>query len=180
MKYNFHPFPELKTERLRLRSLSLDDTAALFELRSHRSVKAFLPRSGPENHEATAEKIRTILKNEENGESVFWVICRPDNPAVMGTICIWNLEPGNRRGELGYEMFPDHHGKGFMTEALQAVLKYGFGSMKLHSVCAMTDAENQASIRLLEKAGFEKEGHFREAVFYNDRFHDQVVYTKWE
>lgn len=180
MKFNFSPFPELLTDRLRLRSLTMEDTDAIFELRGHPEVKAFLPRIGPESPEAAAQKIQSIMQDLEEGKIVFWVISLRENPAVLGTICLWNLEPGNRRGELGYELHPVHHGKGYMSEALNEVLEYGFKTMHLHSICAMTDAENHSSVKLLEKANFTKEAHYREAVFYNDRFHDQVVYTKWE
>lgn len=180
MNFNFDPFPELFTDRLRLRALSIEDTVAIFELRGHPVVKAFLPRTGPESEEAAAARIQRIMGEIENGQSIFWVICLRENPAVLGTICLWNLEPANRRGELGYELHPDHHRKGYMSEALAKVIEYGFAEMNLHSICAWTDAENQSSIRLLEKANFSKEAHFREAVYYGDRFHDQVVYTKWE
>ena len=78
---------------------------------------------------------------------------------------------------MGYALHPDFHGAGVMSEAMDVVLDYGFNKMKLHSIEAHVHPDNLASINLLQKKGFVKEGHFRENVFFNGKFLDTVVYA---
>ena len=64
-----------------------------------------------------------------------------------------------------------------MQEPITVVLEYGFNVMKLHSVEALVNPNNIASIRLLEKNGFIREAYFKENYFYNGRFLDTAVYS---
>jgi ribosomal-protein-alanine N-acetyltransferase len=64
-----------------------------------------------------------------------------------------------------------------MSEAMDAVLNYGFNAMRLHSLEANVDPANAASIKLLEKKGFLKEAHLKENVFFNGRFIDSAIYS---
>ncbi|HZH36984.1 MAG TPA: GNAT family protein, partial [Flavisolibacter sp.] len=89
----------------------------------------------------------------------------------------WRLEKENYRAEIGYMLEPRLHGQGFMYEAIQAVLHYGFEQLGLHSVEAQIDPRNGASAALLKKAGFIQEGYFRENYFLRDRFADTAVYS---
>lgn len=67
--------------------------------------------------------------------------------------------------------------QGIMFEAIQKVTAFGFDSMKLHSIEANINPENMASKKLLEKAGFTKEAHFKENYFFNGRFIDSAIYS---
>ena len=82
----------------------------------------------------------------------------------------------HRRAEIGYTLVLEHFGKGLMSEALAAILLYGFEEMKLHSVEANLDPDNTKSAQLLTKNGFVKEGHSRENYFYNGKFTDTGSY----
>jgi ribosomal-protein-alanine N-acetyltransferase len=64
-----------------------------------------------------------------------------------------------------------------MSEALQAVINYGFTSIKLHSITANVNPNNQPSIRLLEKNGFVREGYYKENYYYNGKFLDSAIYS---
>jgi len=74
-------------------------------------------------------------------------------------------------------LHPDFHGRGFMSEAMDVVLEYGFNKMKLHSIEAHVHPDNNASINLLQKKGFMKEAFFKENVFFNGKFSDTAVYS---
>ena len=65
-----------------------------------------------------------------------------------------------------------------MKEALNAVLRYGFEELKLHSVEARLLAANKPSAFLLESAGFVKEGHLREEMYFRGNFYDTVIYSR--
>src|SRR5690606_38652938 len=68
----------------------------------------------------------------------------------------------HRRAEVGFMLAPAHWGKGYAAEAVRAVLRFAFEAMDLHRVEADVDPDNGASLRLLERLGFRREGYLRE------------------
>jgi ribosomal-protein-alanine N-acetyltransferase len=97
---------------------------------------------------------------------------------MIGTIGYYHIKPEHFRAEIGYMLLPEFQGRGFITEAIDVVVSYGFAEMKLHSVEAVLDPNNLASASVLEKCGFTKEGHFKENEFYNGKFIDTAIYSK--
>nr|AIA11009.1 Acetyltransferase (GNAT) domain protein [uncultured bacterium] len=87
----------------------------------------------------------------------------------------------HRRAEIGYEISGDDYKRsGLMTEALAAVIDYGFTELNLNRIEAFVEPGNEASIKLLEKSDFLKEGLLREHYFKNNEFQDSVVYGLFE
>ena len=79
--------------------------------------------------------------------------------------------------EIGYTFGPEHQGQGFAFEAVKAILGYLFGQLEKHRVTASVDPENVRSIRLLEKLGFRREGHFIQSVLIRGEWCDDVIYA---
>jgi ribosomal-protein-alanine N-acetyltransferase len=174
---NFEPFPNLVTEKLSLRQLTPEDVNELFKLRSDEKVNRFLTRNPSRTIEDASAFINKINRGIRNNESMHWAITLKSDNRMIGTICLWNIQPENYRAEIGYELNPDFWGKGIMKEAIAKVIHYGFDIMKLHSLEADLDPGNFQSIMLLEKNGFIKEGHFRESTYFNGKFLDRAVYS---
>jgi ribosomal-protein-alanine N-acetyltransferase len=174
---NFEPFPNLVTEKLSLRQLTPEDVNELFKLRSDEKVNRFLTRNPSRTIEDAGAFINKINRGIRNNESMYWAITLKSDNRMIGTICLWNIQPENYRAEIGYELNPDFWGKGIMKEAIAKVIHYGFDIMKLHSLEADLDPGNFQSIMLLEKNGFIKEGHFRESTYFNGKFLDRAVYS---
>jgi len=177
LNVNFSPFPELTTERLVLRQIVQDDVNELLFLRSDKNVIAFLDRDPADSTEETHEFIRTLDSFLSRNETVTWAVTQKGNLKMIGTICIWHINRQHHRAEIGYALYPDKWGKGIMQEALTCVLNYGFNTMKLHSVEAIVNPNNKASIKLLERNGFVREGYFRENYFFKDKYLDSAVYS---
>lgn len=78
---------------------------------------------------------------------------------------------------VGYEISPLHQGRGYMKEALAAVLAWGFGEMELNRVEAQVHPGNRASLALLKKLGFVEEGRLREAGYWAGSHHDLLLYA---
>jgi [ribosomal protein S5]-alanine N-acetyltransferase len=176
---NFTPFPELTTDRLLLRRLTMDDAPAIFFLRSNETVLKFIGREPAASIEEAIAFIQRINTAIDTNESILWGITLRDNPTeVIGTICYWRLQPENYRTEIGYALHPGHWRKGIMKEAIQKVLEYGFETMKLHSVEARTSGDNIASGAILEATGFIKEGHLKEEFFFRGEFSDSIIYSR--
>ncbi len=106
-----------------------------------------------------------------------WVIQTKENPELIGNIGFWRVKKEHHRAEIGYILSPKYWNAGIMTEALDAVLNYGFKTMKLHSVEATVNPNNAASIKVLEKQGFTREAYFREDYYFEGRFLDSAVYS---
>ncbi len=172
-----HPLPAIQTQRLILRPLRAEDETEIFILRSDSRILQHIhipPAKTLDDARAFIEKITGIV---ERNESAYFGITTKESDKLIGTCTIWNLQPENRRAEVGYVLHPDYWGKGLMQEALLAVIDFGFRYMKLHSLEAQVAPENLASIRVLEKTGFVKEAHFRENFYRDGSFYDSAVYS---
>ncbi len=178
MRFPFSPFPELRTARLCLRELTLDDAPAVFRMRSNPRVMAHLPRPLHTNVEESRALLERIINDFHQENGISWAICLPDNPELIGNIGLWQLDKPNHCAEIGYMLHCDHWGLGYATEALAAVEAFGFREMELHRIEGHVGPEHTASIRVLERCGFQKEAHFRENCLWEGRFLDTLVYGK--
>ena len=179
LSVNFSPFPTIETERLLLRSLSMDDLQQLYLLRTNEKVYTHLNKATDESIQATKAKIEEILDLQEKNDAIFWVITIKANPQKMiGNIGYWRMQKDHYRSEVGYILHPDHWQKGIMKEALNAVIKYGFEEMKLHSIEANINPDNLPSGALLESCGFIQEAYHKENYFFDGVFYDSIIYAK--
>ncbi len=174
---SFSPFPELETERLLLRRMTLDDAEAMFALRSSERVAKYIDRPLARNIEDAHSFINSINEGITIDKWVFWAICLRENPTLLGTICLWNFAYKPLRADVGYELLPKFQGQGIMREALQKVIAYGFDTLHLHMAEAYTHAHNDGSVKLLERAGFIRERIFQEEHSSRKRMIDMVVYA---
>ena len=176
---HFTPFPELSTERLVLRKITMEDLPDIFFLRSDPTIYQFLGKDPATDPKEAEGFIDQITKNIENNEGMLWGIVLKEAPSkVIGTICFWNLLKEHYRTEIGYALNPAYWRKGIMKEAILKVLDYGFEQMGLHSVEARLSSANIASAAVLESTGFVKEGYFKEDFFCRGKFGDTLVYSR--
>lgn len=152
MSFDFDTFPNLKTERLKLRVLTFDDTNAIFKLRSNKEVNRLIKRETPKNLEDAKNFINTYHTEFDKGNRIFWAM--EFEKEIIGTIVFHNIDLTKNYAEIGYELFPKYHGMGFMSEAMKTVLDFGFNNMNLKTIEAFTHKNNKASFALLEKHNF--------------------------
>ena len=148
------PFPRLTTNRLVLRQLKEEDGPELFELRADTRVNTYLDRPIPKSIEETLAFIKKVNNGVKKGENIYWVLCTRDSPRLMGAIGLRNFSGDRTIAEIGYELLPRYQQQGFMQEALQRVIDYGFTDLQLQIIQAYTHKDNAASARLLQKNGF--------------------------
>jgi ribosomal-protein-alanine N-acetyltransferase len=171
----FDPFPTIETSRLRLRALTLEDEEEMHRVASDPLVTKYLGRATP-TREKTREKIARVLEGLRAQESIFGVLLDSESGAYLGSACLWNWDQANFHAEVGYDLEPSRWGQGLIPEALAPILRFGFEKMNLHRVEGQVHPENQGSIRVLEKLGFQKEGHIRENHFNGTHFEGTAVY----
>ena len=169
MSHNFTPFPVLETERLTLRALNFEDAKAIFGLRTNKEVIKFIDRKSLNNLSETRAFIDLISNLVTNNKGVFWVIESKSNHQLMGTIGLRNFEDVENYAEIGYELDPIYHQRGFMSEAFDEILNFGFQHLDLKTIEAFTHKKNTASIALLEKQKFVLQPERREEGFENNR-----------
>lgn len=155
MHLNFTPFPEIITDRLILRQATRDDSSEILFLRSNKQVNQFIKRQAPENLGDAASFLDEISKKIKTGEVIYWGISVKGKTKLIGSICLWNFVAETKKAEVGYDLNPEFQNLGFMSEALKAILEYGFKSLQLNTIEAFTHFKNENSIKLLEKNNFE-------------------------
>lgn len=175
--FDFTDFPVLQTERLLLRQIIKDDANEMFALRSNPEIMQYIPREMPKTIDDAIKHIEFMQGLLESGECINWAICLKEDNVLIGNIGYFRMQPENHRAEIGYMLGPEFQGKGIMQEALTKIIYYGFETMKLHSIEAVTDPENYASWGLLEKNGFIREGHFKEDCYWQGKYLDSFVYS---
>jgi ribosomal-protein-alanine N-acetyltransferase len=174
---NFIPFPAIQTERLLLRKLEPDDKEAIFEIRSNPEIMKYLARPVAKTIADATAHLDNVLKNLQENTGIDWGLEERKSGKLIGTIALWRITKENYRGELGYVLNEKWQQKGFMHEALTAIIDYAFVQLELHSIEANVDPLNMASAKLLEKNKFRKEAHFKENVFFEGAFLDSVIYS---
>lgn len=154
---NLTPFPEITTEKLLLRKISNIDAESILFLRSDKIVNQFIQRP-PERQINTLDKalahINKLNIQTENNQSITWGISLKDSTTVIGSICLWNFSNNNTVAEVGYDLHPDYHGKGIMSESLNSVIQFGFEKLQFQKIEAYTHLKNESSKMLLERNGF--------------------------
>ena len=150
---NSYPFPRIETERLVLRGLVLCDKHAIFSNFSDEAVtKWFFDRPYTELSQAR-EIIMEFDEKFRAGKGTTWGITLRGHDTVIGTCGFETFELAGG-GEIGFDLAKAFWGRGLMSEALRAIITYGFEHLLLCYVEAHTYCENARAIALLERLGF--------------------------
>ncbi|MGD6803188.1 GNAT family N-acetyltransferase [Rossellomorea vietnamensis] len=170
-------FPELETKRLKLIEITEKDIEAYFSVMSLDRVTKYYGMESLKKKEQAAEIIQAFRTGYESKRSMRWGIILKDTGAFIGTAGLNNLQTGQKKAEIGFEIHPDYWRSGITTEAANAVIRYAFEELHLFRIGAVTFLENHSSYGLLEKIGFKKEGILRGYIFQNGVSNDTYVYS---
>ncbi|MFP3592819.1 GNAT family N-acetyltransferase [Chryseobacterium sp. SIMBA_038] len=145
---------KLETERLQLKEINESYVEDILKIRSNEIINQFVQRNSPKNNYDALQFILTIKERTQNNETFYWGISLKDQPNLIGTICLWKFSDDKKQAEVGYELLPDYHRKGIMSEALTAVVNFGFNTLNLQEIVAMTNKFNENSKGILLKHDF--------------------------
>jgi RimJ/RimL family protein N-acetyltransferase len=156
----------LFTARLLLRDVSESDLPAVHALHSLPEVDEFNTLGVPENVAVTERLLATWLDQQHAVPRTAYVlrVQRADTGDFVGLVALTVGKSAFRTGEVWYKLLPAHWGQGLASEALAAVLAFGFDRLGLHRIEAGCAVGNAASIRVLEKAGMTREGRKRQVL----------------
>lgn len=174
-----HPV-ELRGELVRLREFRNRDAAAVNAWTSDLEVVRFLPlgpttMAGARRLTANYRAAATARPRTEYDLAIVPTASRRDLP--VGAVVLSVDSAVHRRGEVGYVLRRDHWGQGLATEAVRLVLDLGFDKLGLERIWAVCDPENEASIRLLERVGMQREGHLRGDLLVRGQRRDSLLYA---
>ena len=158
-------FPRLETERLILREITHDDTAAIFRNFSDPEIARWFFDQPHTDIEETEKFIDQFIADFQQGKGLTWAITLKGNSQCIGTCGYGEVDMGNR-GEIGFDLAQAYWSKGLMSECLDVILDYGITVLKLKKVEAHTYAYNARARHLLEKLGFDLEGIVGEDANY--------------
>jgi RimJ/RimL family protein N-acetyltransferase len=162
--------------RIRLRRMDGGDVAALFDIYSHEEATRFLARPRMRERSEAEEMLARIEAGYADGSNLQLAIERLADHAFLGVCLLFNFAPRGARAEIGYILGREHWGRGYMAEALPALVGHAFGALDLHRLEADIDPRNTASARVLERLGFRREGLLRERWIVNGEKSDSALY----
>jgi ribosomal-protein-alanine N-acetyltransferase len=177
MTRDVNNFPFIETNRLLLREIVKDDANDILKYLSDEEVMKYY---GLAPFKTINEALNEILwyqsiLNEQTG--IRWGITLKGKDEVIGSCGFLNRVPEHYRTEIGYELSRDYWGHGIASEALEAVIRYGFKYLKFQRIEALVEPPNIPSQKLIEKHGFIREGLLRNYEFTCGKFDDLYMYS---
>ncbi len=144
----------INTDRLVLRYIEIDDAPDMFEYASVPEVSEYLLWSPHINLSATEGYIEFLQKRYLRGLYADWAVVLKETNKMIGTCGFASINTSAESCEIGYVLSPDYRAKGYMTEAVNAVLKLTFEVLGIQNATLRIIAENADSIKLAKRVGF--------------------------
>lgn len=168
----------LTTPRLVLREYRPDDYEAIREYDADPQVQRYRG-AVTITEQQTRDYLQAMIgwAAERPRARYMLAVCLPADDRVIGWLPLRLTRPELREAEIGWTVGRRHWGRGYATEAAQAMLGFAFAELGLHRVVAYCRAENRASWRVMEKLGMRREGHLREADWGNGVWEDLYLYA---
>ena len=177
------PLPTIEGDGVYLRAPQMSDYSEWTTLRE--ASRAFLAPWEPTwpsddlSRSAFRRRLRRYAEDQRADTSYAFFLFRKSDETLVGGLTLANVRRGvAQAGSLGYWIGEPFARRGLMTGAVQALVPFSFGSLRLHRLEAACIPSNAASIRLLEKTGFEREGYAREYLCINGLWQDHLLFAR--
>jgi len=169
----------IETNRLKIRPWTVDDVEDIWPVVSDPAFPQHMSWEAHKDRAETREWLETAARVVSSNEEVKWAI--EHEGKAIGSIgfheITWQVRAFRLdRGELGYWLAPSHQKQGFMTEAVNAVVRYGFETIGLHKIMVTCFADNVASRRVIEKSAFRWVGRSEDDVWRDGKWHAHLIY----
>ena len=175
--------PPIVGDGVMLRTPQMSDHAAWADVRetSRKFLTPWEPTWPPDDltRSAFRQRIKRYAEDMRTDQAYPFFLFRKEDEALIGGLALANIRRGvAQAGSLGYWMGQSHIRKGYMTAAVRALLPVAFDVLRLHRVEAACIPTNLASVRLLEKTGFRREGYARAYLCINGIWQDHLLYAQ--
>ena len=177
------PIPAVAGDGVYLRAPQSGDHAEWAALRE--TSRAFLTPWEPTwpsddlTRSAFRRRLKRYAEDQRSDLAYAFLIFRADSNALVGGLTLANIRRGvAQAGSIGYWTGAPFARHGYMTAAVRALIPFCFDTLRLHRLEAACIPTNAASIRLLEKTGFTREGYAREYLCINGIWQDHLLYGR--
>jgi RimJ/RimL family protein N-acetyltransferase len=169
----------IETERLLLRPFEGGDLDDLARLHGDADLVRWIPWGPRSREEAAAVLERKMSKTsiDEEGDGLGLVGILREDGSFLGEFTLSLLSAEHSCAELGFMMFPGHHGRGYATEAGRAILAAAFDGYGLHRVIGRVEPRNTASCRVLERLGMRREAYLVENEWIKGEWQSECIYA---
>ena len=171
----FSRMPTLETARLLLRPLRVTDTEDMYAYAKNPEVTRYLLWRPHPDMQYTRSYLEYLAGRYRIGMHYEWAVVLKAENRMIGTCGFVSVDCPNNGAEIGYVLNPQYRGQGLMPEAVDRVLRFGFEMLQLHRIEARYMIGNDASRRVMEKAGMRFEGVRRASIFVKGAYRDVGV-----
>ncbi|WP_447528453.1 GNAT family N-acetyltransferase [Vreelandella sp. TE19] len=170
--------PVIETERLTLKPLVADDADSLLDIFSDPEVMRYWNTPPWSSRQHALDFIDDANASMQREELITLGVYMKATGVLVGKCMLFDCHKTSKRAEIGFGLGRSYWGKGYINEAAQALIHYGFETLGLRRIEAEIDPANQASAKALEKLGFSREGLLRQRWEINGRVSDSALYGR--
>lgn len=173
----YRDLPTLETERLVLRKVRVEDAADRFAYASDPEVARFMIWDTETDLQQSLAAVDYVVGLHREGRVAPWAVALRESDRMVGMAGYAWCMPRHGRAEVSFALNRAYWNRGLMTEAMEAILAFGFNQMDLNRVEAVVHPGNIASCRVVAKLGMIEEGRLRQVARINGVFEDHLIYA---
>lgn len=173
----FSRLPQLETHRLILRPMKMSDARDMYAYASDPEVSRHVLWDAHQSIFQSRQFLRAAIRQYRKGYPSSFAITLKESGRMIGTIGFMWVNVDHKSAEVGYSLSRDYWNQGLMTEALRAVIAFGFDTLRLNRIEAQHDTENPASGKVMAHVGMIYEGVMRQRLKNKGRFVDVACYA---
>lgn len=168
----------IETKRLKLTGFSTQDITTIFENFSKQEIKKILGHITEEEYQKEEYKHKNGYASY-NRSFIIFLLSEKISDKIIGRCALHNWNKEHHRAEIGYNMSDESYKrKGLMTEAVSAIIDYGFNKLELQRIEALVGNNNIPSLKIIEKHHFIKEGYLRKHYYVNGKYEDSLLFSR--
>jgi len=167
---------KIETKRLILRKPLSNDIDDIFEYAKEEDVAKYTRFKAHKSLQDTKMFLQIVKQKHQNKTALTLLLELKENKKIIGSISFQNISSDDERAEIGFALSKKYWGQGFMSEAFEKLLEFGFKKIKFNRLEAFSNIENFRSSNLLNTF-MQKEGVLKERDKIKDRFCSFNIYS---
>lgn len=172
----FDHFPNLETDRLRLRRLGVDDIPMVFDFNADHEALRYVPRAPYVHLDEAVEKVAGFIKGFRDRNGIWWAFVLKNSNEAIGYGGLFDIDAECSKAEIGYGLLKPFWRQGYASEIVSEMTRFAVEQANLHRVYGLVDPENTPSAKVLLKLGFQHEGCLHHDIFARGQYFDMDVF----
>ena len=173
----FKMFPILETERVVIKQMLKTDAQVVYDFNSCAESLNYIVREPFKTMKEAEDKLSFFVSGNEDKSAFWWTFELKSTGEHIGYGGLFDISASHNKAEIGYGLIKKYWGKGYMSEIICEILRFGNSIAEFHKIYGVVIPGNEASIKLLEKNGFVKEAHLRDHSYAKGKYFDELIYS---